>query len=174
LAELYRRHAPSLLAYLRRLLGERAEAEDILQETFLRIFEGRGSYRGTGRFRGWLFTVATRRALDRLRKIRRRGEILREVALGATLQPSRDPSREAEQRETLRRIDAVLADLPPAYALAFHLRIREEFTYAEIASMAGEPESTLRSRVHHTLKRIRAALEGDATHFTNRQGDTRP
>lgn len=173
LAILYRRHASPLLAYLMRMLGERAEAEDVLQETFLRVFEGRGSYRGTGRFRGWLYTVATRRALDRLRKARRRGTLLEVVAADLDRTPSPRPDRDAEQRETLRRVESVLADLSPAYALAFHLRVREEYTYAEIASITGEPEGTLRSRVHHALRRIRAALEDNGTKRNHRQGEPR-
>jgi RNA polymerase sigma-70 factor (ECF subfamily) len=59
LADLYRRHAPALLAYLERMCGGRAEAEDALQETFLRVMKGRGEYREEGRFRAWLFTIAT-------------------------------------------------------------------------------------------------------------------
>ena len=159
LALLYRRHAPSLLAYLERVLGGRADAEDILHETFLRVFQGRGRYSGRGRFRGWLYTVATRLAWDRLRRQRRRGELIKNVFEGTAPAGAPDPLRNAEQSQILRRVESALGDLPPAYAMAFHLRIREEFTYREMASVTGEPEGTLRSRVHHALKRIRLVLD---------------
>ena len=65
-------------------------------------------------------------------------------------------------RELIERIESALADLPASYAMAFHLRIRERFSYREIASMCGEPEGTLRSRIHHTLGRIRKALDEES------------
>jgi len=157
LATLYRRHATPLLAHLARVLGTRADAEDVLHETFLRVFEGRGAYQGRGRFRAWLFTVATHLALDRLRRQRRHDALAHfmEAASG----PAREPSLEAERRELADRIEAALADLSPDHAIAFHLRVREAFTYREIAGMCGAPEGTLRSRVHHALARIRRTLE---------------
>jgi RNA polymerase sigma-70 factor (ECF subfamily) len=63
------------------------------------------------------------------------------------------------RHEILREIESALADLPPAYAATFQLRICESFSYREIGEMLGEPEGTLRSRVHHALRRVRAALE---------------
>lgn len=160
LATLYRRHAPPLLGYLTKLLGEPAEAEDVLQETFVRLFEGRGRYHGRGRFRAWLFTVATRLARDRQRQTRRRRD-LDAAAIDELIHGSRsDPTERIRYQDLSRRIDAALLDLPPAYAATFHLRVRESFSYEEIADMAGEPEGTLRSRVHHALRRVRQALEG--------------
>jgi RNA polymerase sigma-70 factor (ECF subfamily) len=159
LALLYRRHAPALLAYLERILPDRADAEDVLHETFLRLFQGRGRYREQNRFRGWLFTVATRLAWDRLNSERRRGDLLRASPEAVKPSAASDPAREAERHEVLRRLGSTLADLPPSYAMAFHLRLREEFTYPEMAAITGEPEGTLRSRVHHALKRIRRTLE---------------
>lgn len=159
LATLYRRHAGSLLAYLERLLGERPEAEDVLQETFLRIFEGRGRYEARGRFRSWLFTVATRLGHDRIRIRRRRAELV-DTFFDRTERPADDdPLDRARQRQLVELIDSVLRDLPESYAATFQLRVREDFTYRDIAEMLGEPEGTLRSRVHHTLRRIRAALD---------------
>ncbi len=163
LATLYRRHAPSLLGYLTRALGERADAEDILHETFLRIFEGRGKYKGQGRFRAWLFTIATRIARDRVKQRRRRGELVETAADLLSPATADDPAGHSERRALMERIESALADLPPGYATAFHLRIREEFTYREIASICGEPEGTLRSRVHHALIRIRRALDDGAS-----------
>jgi RNA polymerase sigma-70 factor (ECF subfamily) len=171
LAVLYRRHAPALLDYLSRIFGERADAEDVLQESFLRLFQGRGSYQGRGRFRAWLFTVATHLARDRLQQTRRRGELVNGAA--DSLRPSvpPDPLEDVARRELVRRVDSALADLPASYSMAVHLRLRESFSYREIAAMTGEPEGTLRSRVHHALKRLRVALapseERDASQHRN-------
>jgi RNA polymerase sigma-70 factor (ECF subfamily) len=159
LAELYRRHAGALLRYVERLTGERDAAEDILQETFLRIFERRGRYLGRGRFRSWLFTVATRQARDRARTARRRGELTGAFAGELAPRPDGDPLQRVRRLEILREIESALADLPPAYAATFQLRICESFSYREISEMLDEPEGTLRSRVHHALRRVRAALE---------------
>lgn len=153
LAELYRRHAPALLAYLERMLRERAEAEDVLQETYLRIFQGRGQYTGRGRFRSWLFTVATRIAYDR-RRAQRRHDELSSAVLDATWRPAEEPGHAVDHRDLLDVVESALSDLPPAYAQAFFLRIHEDHSYREMSAICGEPEGTLRSRVHHAMKRV--------------------
>lgn len=163
LAILYRRLGPPLLDYLERMLGERAEAEDILHDSFLRLFQGRGRYSGRGRFRPWLFTVATRLARDRLRQRRRHAELASTVRDVLVPGSPASPTDALSHRELLKRIDSALADLPATYATAFHLRVREGFPYREIASICGEPEGTLRSRVHHTLKQIRRTLRETAS-----------
>ncbi|MCA9756317.1 MAG: RNA polymerase sigma factor [Candidatus Eisenbacteria bacterium] len=169
LAMLYRRHASSLLEYLTRLVGEPSDAEDLLQETFLTIMERRGSYSARGRFRPWLFTVARHLAVDRLRR-RRRGLDLAEDDLDFLVSPrSIDPTETISFQELTGQIDSALLDLPPSYALAFHLRVRESFSYREIAMIHGEPEGTLRSRVHHALRKVREFLDSDRT-FTESSG----
>ncbi len=158
LATLYRSMAPALLGYLERILGERADAEDVLHETFLRVFEGRGRYSGRGRFREWLFTVATRLAWDRKRRFRRHGELMSAFSDDLTPWSSPDPSQAIVYEELLKRVASALSDFPPAYAAAFHLRVREGFSYREMARISGDPEETLRSRVHRALKQIRRTL----------------
>jgi RNA polymerase sigma-70 factor (ECF subfamily) len=156
LAQLYQRHAPRLLGYLRRSLRQHEEAEDVLQDTFLGIFEGRGSYAERGRFRSWLYTIATRKAMDRIRNDTRRAALLTQYCNTHVTAP--DPLQQSADRQILERVEAVLQTLPPEYLAAFHLRIREGFRYAEIASISGDSEGTLRSRIHHALKKINQAL----------------
>jgi len=191
LTTLYHQFAPALLEYLERILGERSDAEDLLHESFLRIFQGRGRYDGRGRFRQWLFTVATRLARDRLRRGRRRREILGDLrrlrivpgdggsggggyggavsagtvatdAIDAEAEATgHDPAGALQYRELLDTVEAVLAEFPPAYTSTFHLRIRDGFSYGEIAAIEDEPVGTLRSRVHHVLNRLRRVLTAD-------------
>ncbi|MEZ4651074.1 MAG: sigma-70 family RNA polymerase sigma factor [Candidatus Eisenbacteria bacterium] len=159
LAVLYRRHGSSLFDYLIRLVGERSDAEDILQETFLVLLEGRGSYAARDRFRPWLFTVARHLAVDRLRTTKRGCDLDGMDLEYLTPASPADPVDRVSFEELTSRIDSALLDLPRSYALAFHLRVRESFTYREIARIHGEPEGTLRSRVHHALRKVRERLD---------------
>jgi len=161
LTELYRRYAGSLLRYLQRYVRNEDEAKDLLQECFLRLFTGRGGYTGRGKFRAWLFTVASRLAIDHTRQTKRHEQLL---------QANKDPSPpqrvdaldKASQHLLVERIEKILQSLSPEYAMAFHLRVCEGFRYAEISEICGVSEGTLRSRVHHTLRRVQERLcKGD-------------
>lgn len=158
LAMLYRHLAPVLLGLLVRTLADRAEAEDVLHDTFLRLLDGRRRGDGPGHLRAWLFTVATRLAVDRLRRRKRRGEILAEAAAEIAPPALPDPEDRFLHDELLDRIEDSLSDLPATYAMAFHLRVRHRVPYREMAELLGDPEGTLRSRVHHALLRIRKSL----------------
>lgn len=172
LATLYARHAPGLLAFLERRTISREEAEDVLQETFVRIFEGRGSFEGRGRFRAWLYTIAMRLAQDRAQERRRRTEILA-TRFGPESQVHTDPDEIALGERGQERLEAVLRALPSEQGLALQLRFRDGFSYREMAELCGEPEGTLRSRVHHALRRVRDALFPTSRATSRSQGDLR-
>jgi RNA polymerase sigma-70 factor, ECF subfamily len=156
IATLYRRHAPVLLRYLVRFTGDRRDAEDILQDSFLRLLEGRGNYDGRGHFRAWLFTIATRIATDRGRQRRRRNELLRlHLASPLGIEEFVAPQTTNDFRV---QVVAALATLPPEYTQAFHLRVVEGFAYRDMAKICACSEGTLRSRVHHALRRLRQML----------------
>lgn len=157
LATLYARHAPGLLRYLQRFKVPIEENEDILQETFIRIFEGRGRYEARDRFRPWLYTVATRLALDRVQERRRRTDIL-ETRYGPELGMSTEPQEIALGTRMRQRLVGLLDALPREQCLALQLRFQDGFSYREMASICGEAEGTLRSRVHHALRRLREDL----------------
>jgi RNA polymerase sigma-70 factor (ECF subfamily) len=162
--QLYLAHAPALLSYLQRLLGRREAAHDVLQETFLQLIEGRGRYRPRGRFRSWLFSVASNCARDFHRRENSRHRLVEAVAAKQdplAIHPEPAAEDALHTRETLAQIERALEDLPRSYAAAFHLRVREEFSYREMAAITGESEGTLRSRVHHTLRRLRAHLNSN-------------
>ena len=75
-AELVRRYGDSLLGYLNRISANRDEAEDLFQETFRRVHENASSYSGKGKFRSWLYAIATNVARDGLRKAKRQGTMI--------------------------------------------------------------------------------------------------
>ncbi|MBK8164998.1 MAG: sigma-70 family RNA polymerase sigma factor [bacterium] len=180
LTRLYEAFAPALLAFVIRLTGDRAAAEDVIHDVFLRLIEKRGRLDARGRFRQWLFVVAANEARTRLRQGRRFRDLDSDacgIAAKTTLATAPDsPEGDLEHRECLALIEQVLAQLPPGYAEAFHLRVREGFGYGEMAAITGEPEGTLRSRVHHSLTSLRAKLIAAGAHRAPMRGrkGTRP
>lgn len=154
LAMLYESLGPSVLGFLQHLVKDRDTAEDLLHDTFLRLFEGRGNWHPDGKLKPWLFTVARRLAIDSMRSRKRHRELHNEVdgttIMGSTAAPDTDGLYDF--------VKQTLATLPPDYATTFHLRIGQDFTYPEIAAICGEPEGTLRSRVHRTLELLRKGL----------------
>lgn len=155
LARLYEGYGPMVLGFLQHLVQDKNLAEDLLHDTFLRLFEGHGQWRPDGKLKPWLFTVARRLAIDSLRSRKRHQEMENSfdgsTIMGSISKPDTDGLQDL--------VAQILATLPPGYATTFHLRMSQEFTYPEIATICGEPEGTLRSRVHHTLGLLRERLE---------------
>ncbi len=158
LGQLYENLGPALLGFLHHLLQDRNTAEDILHDTFLRLFEGRGNWQPNGNLKPWLFTVARRLALDKLRAAKRHRELAGPSQAIAIMGTTKSPDSDLDPRCLDDLVNNTLATLPPAYATAFHLRIGQEFTYPEMAAICNEPQGTLRSRVHHTLGLLRKAM----------------
>jgi RNA polymerase sigma-70 factor (ECF subfamily) len=162
LARLYQEFGPPLLAFLERRMGETAVAEDLLHDTFVRLWEGRGEFAARGHFREWLFTVADRKARDHWRGEAGRARLRETVRQRTAPQPLPSPEASLEQHESLAAIEAALKGVPLEQAAVFHLRVQEGFSYREIARITGDPVGTLRSRVHHVLRRLRTLLAGES------------
>ncbi len=149
-AELVRRHHSRAWRLACRFLGDPAEAEDIVQEAFLRVLRAAGRYRPTASFPTYLHTVVGRLCLDWAR--RRRPDYPGELPDAAAAGP--DPAESlvlAERRAALRR---ALAALPPAQRLALLLQHDEGLDYASIAGIMG---LSVRA-VEGCIRRARAAL----------------
>jgi RNA polymerase sigma-70 factor (ECF subfamily) len=147
-------HAPSLRRFARRLTRNRADAEDVFQETLLRALAKRGELRDPARLRPWLLAIARTSWLNSRRGLRNRLEVLE----GGRSHPDGSPGRGDLEREILDRsitdeLLLALESLPEEWREALWLREVEDLSYEEIAKVLGCPLGTVRSR----LARARAA-----------------
>ena len=144
--ELLERHEREIFAYVLRLVGDRHEADDLYQETFLAAFRAWPPPR-RGNERAWLYRIATNKAIDRARR-RRRLVPLADLRLAA---PDRDGVTVADLATAVRA-------LPTGQRAAFVLRKVEGRPYAEVASVLGCTEEAARSRVAEALRKVKEAV----------------
>ena len=163
IGQLVSRYHYRLLRYLIYLTSRREQAEDLVQETWLRVLDRAGQYNDRLRFEPWLFSIARNLAIDHLRKQQTATHrMCREDEAGVDL-PAPDfesPFFAAARSEDAKRIAAALGALEPIYREALLLRFQEELSLAEIAQVAGAPIPTVSSRIHRGLSMLQAALGG--------------
>lgn len=146
-------HGKSVFAAAWSLLKNREDAEDVVQETFLRYYTCSRDFETRDHLRAWLLRVAMNRAKDLLRSAARQ----RTVPLEPELQGEALP--QGESGELLR---AVLA-LPERYRGAVHLYYYEDYSLREIAGILGLPQATVKTRLFRARQLLRQALEEDDT-----------
>ena len=154
-----------LLRYLLYLTRNRETAEDIFQETWIRVLERGHQYNGKTKFETWLFAIARHLLIDRLRRERPR------VSLESLLDPddfhpqvdfarSDAPLAPAliAQKEEGDRLSAALERLPATCREAIMLRYQEDLSLEEIAAISSAPLSTVKSRIYRGLELLRESL----------------
>ena len=156
------RHAPACLRYATRMLGDRADAEDVAQETFMRVHKSLSQYDERTPFRSWLFAILVNRCRTSLsQRVRRERRIIADdSAMMLASVPS--TARAAELREDVER---ALRQLVPEQREAFLLRDVEQLEYDEIARLTGARPSAVRMRVKRACDRLQELLrdgEGEA------------
>jgi RNA polymerase sigma-70 factor, ECF subfamily len=130
LGELVRRHQAWAWRIAYRFLGHRQEAEDVVQDAFLRLLDAAGRYQPTCSFRTYFYRVISRLCLDRAKK--RQPRYLDVIPDMTDSGP--DPSAEVEKAQEAETVRAALAALPPQQRMAVVLRYYEDLSYEEIAS----------------------------------------
>ena len=177
-ALLMRRHLGRLFNFIARQTGNRAVAEDLAQEVFLRVVERAGDFKHEARFTTWLYTIARNQCIDHLRKAQlRKHPSLDDGGPDSDRAPLRDRlenqsvgssgERVAMDAEVKGRILAGLAALPEEQREVFLLREVSNLPFQEIATVTGVPENTVKSRMRYALERLREGL-GD---YGDREGD---
>lgn len=153
------RKLPRLLALASRMLGDRLEAEDVAQETFLRIWREAPHWRfGQAPFNAWLYRVALNLCYDRLR--RRREKSL--DGLPDRVDPGPGPDHDLDQRAEQQRISAALQSLPERQREAVMLQYYQELSNIEAADVMGISVEALESLLARARRNLRAYLKEDA------------
>ena len=157
LIERYRRE---LLNFLIRLLGNRAAAEDVFQETFLQIHLSAGSFDPKRRFKPWLFTIAANKGRDFLRKRKRRPAAPLDAPVGDEGPDESQsfidllkadlpqPEQQLEQAELEERVDRTIQQMPEHLREILLLAYFQRFAYNHIAEILQIPLGTVKSRLH--------------------------
>lgn len=160
-----RRYNQRLFRVARSILHNETEAEDAVQEAWLRAFTHMDKLQDTNRLGGWLSRIAANEALDRLR---RRGPALpddaealseRIAAPGASA-PLPTPEAEERRREARNLIEQAVDRLPENFRMVFVLRAVEELTIEETAQILAIPRDTVKTRLHRANKLLREDLKG--------------
>ncbi|MBV61252.1 MAG: RNA polymerase subunit sigma [Nevskiales bacterium] len=172
--QLMRRYNQPLYRTARSILKDDAEAEDALQEAWLQIYRVIGGFRGEARLLTWLTRIVANEALARLRKHKRRAEII--PIAGDALQDvlteedqmfthaadTAEPPEAGMLRDELRRlIERRIDGLPDAFRTVFVLRELEEMTVEEVAASLGIPPATVRTRYFRAKGLLREALASE-------------
>jgi RNA polymerase sigma-70 factor (ECF subfamily) len=162
LAALVERYTGRLTNYCAKLLGSVPIAGEVCQETWLRVWKHRASYRPEGKFAVFLYTTAHNLCKNHARDARRREHWLREARAGDALDRVADERPDHLDallaREKQRDVHRALGTLPAPMREALLLRFQEDLSYEDMAAILDAPESTIRSRVHYGLKHLRYHL----------------
>ena len=136
--------------FLRRFLGDAAAAEDVAQETFLRLYRSLPGFAHQAKFSAWVFKIARNAALDELRRRQRRERVT--VAAAAALEGAGDAGGTAG--ETKVEIEAALASLPADLRETVVLVEVFGLPYAEVSAVVGAPVGTIKSRMFRARERM--------------------
>ncbi|MHA7276509.1 RNA polymerase sigma factor [Arthrobacter sp. Hz1] len=153
-----------------RMLNDRTEAEDIVQETFISAWRTLPKLSAPQAFVPWLYRNATNKCLDALRKRKRRpadpmdtAELESASGLGArdavSVSRSMDPAQEYENHAQMRALADLLPTVPPGPRACWLLREVHEFSYSEIAAIMQLPESTIRGRIARAKRSLAEGME---------------
>ena len=157
-ASLFDRYNSTLLGFLIRILDSKAEAEDVLQEVFVQVWQHAPRYDETrGRVFTWMVTIARSRALDRLRALGSRESTATKSAneMMKDFSSVLDEAIKSEQYETVRR---ALDEIPEAQKHVLLLAYFEGLSHQEIADRSGIPLGTAKTRIRDGLKKLRGLL----------------
>lgn len=158
LGEVYDQHHEAVRAFASRLTGDAAIAEDLLHEVFVALPRVIKRFQGESTLRSFLTGVVINHARHHVRSASRRRAMLTKVGREPAAQ-SLSPESSASEQAFLAVLNRSLDALPLDQRVAFVLCDVEERTAGEAAAIAGAPEATMRTRLFHARKKLRAALE---------------
>lgn len=155
---LARRHVPAMVGLARRVLGNAADAEDVVQEAMLRVWTHAPRWQPLAAFRTWLTRIVVNLCLDRKRK----APWVDLEAAGEIADPTPNAGDEAERNERDRLVDAAIAQLPDRQRTAIVLTYGDGMSNAEVAEVMGTTVSAVETLLVRAKQGLRRALGDDA------------
>jgi len=160
---------PRAMAAALKVLHNRDDAEDAVQDAFLKVWRCLGAFEGRSSFSTWIHRIVTNASLDLLRRNTSRGEVADRVgerdgerdgtAIAVEYASDETPETELVQLEIQRLVRAAVATLPSAHRQAVELREFEDFSYQEMADVIQCPVGTVMSRLHHARNKLGEMFE---------------
>ena len=149
-------HNQRLFRIARGILRDEAEAEEVVQETYVRAFANLDSFRGESSLGTWLARILINEALKRQQRRDAAAPAEALAELPAAGEP--DPENSAARQEIRRLIERAIDALPPSFRVVFVMRLIEQMSIQETAEALGIPAETVKTRLHRATKRLRAEL----------------
>lgn len=160
------RHRKAIFHVVTKIVRNQDEAQDLVQETFMKAFNALASYRSEYRFSTWLYKIAANCAIDFVRKKR-----IEALSLDRPIQtkdgqvefelPDRtwDPERNLVRKQKLKSIDEAIDSLPDKYREVIIYRHRDDKSYEEIADILGTPVGTVKARIFRARELLKKKLK---------------
>lgn len=156
---LYNRYKGAIYAYCLKMLMDQELAQDIMQETFLRIYENRDRLMNSGSFKAWTFTIARNQCLNHLRRSSRHVQLDESIPVPAPVKGGPPELSQLEKSEQVALVNHFLEQLKPDYREVIVLREYQNLSYEEIAAITRSTLSSVKSRLFKARRKLAAFME---------------
>lgn len=156
---LYNRYKDAVYGFCLKMVQDEALAQDLMQETFLRVYENRERLMKAGSFKSWMFTIARNQCLNRLRRRKREVPLEKERGEEPVVPKGKTPVARLEKSEQIDLVDRCLQQLKPSYREVIILREYQGLSYKEIAAVTRSTLSAIKSRLFKARRKLATFLE---------------
>ena len=163
---LMRKYQRRLYTFIRRMVCDHDEAEDVLQDTFIKVWQKLGDFRGDAQLYSWIYRIAHNQCLDHLRRLKR-GLFVSHDAVSERLCGNLDSTEHFTGDHIQRQLQRAIMTLPDKQRAVFHMKYFDELKYEEISAITGTSVGALKSSYHIAVKKIEAWLTADQTKATD-------